>query len=42
MTQQAWMIALTVQVGDNGTRQPLEQMLVSEEEHEHGSKANSN
>jgi bacterioferritin (cytochrome b1) len=29
------MIALSVQVGDNGTRQLLEQMLVSEQEHEH-------
>ena len=29
------MIALAVEVGDNGSRQMLEEMLVSEEEHQH-------
>ena len=29
------MVALAVEVGDNGSRQMLEEMLVSEEEHQH-------
>ena len=29
------MVGLAVEVGDNGSRQMLEEMLVSEEEHQH-------